>query len=567
MGFVQEPPGLENQYLDDRLLAGYLHRWLPDEMRREIEPELVEMGKLSGGELYRMQLADRANEPRLISWDPWGNRIDAIEPTPLWRRAERLAAERGLVAIAYERRWGEHSRLHQFALVYLFTASTDIYSCPLAMTDGAAKTLTMEAEAELVERVVPHLTSRDPATFWTSGQWMTETTGGSDVGRSETVAHREAGGLWRLSGRKWFTSAAASQVALALARPEGNGPGGRGLALFCVETRDADGRLNGIRIQRLKDKLGTRKLPTAELELDGALATLVGAPSDGVRRIAPMLNVTRTWNAVSAISLMRRMIALARDYAHRRLAFGEPLIEHALHRETLADLQAELEGAFHLTFEIVRLLGLSEAGAASPDEEARLRLLTPVAKLLTGKQVVAVASEGLECFGGAGYVEDTGLPMLLRDAQVLPIWEGTTNVLALDALRAVRGIGGLDPLRDLFDRLVGIERGELRSLVERLTAAFGAVERWWHEVGSSGGEAAEADGRRFAIALGRAVELALMTDHAAWALETAGDRRSLAAALRAATSYAPALALDDQAGGGLSAARALATDVDPSVGD
>ena len=159
---------------------------------REIEPALDRDGRARRrGELYREQLADRENEPRLIQWDAWGNRVDRIEVTPLWRKAERIAAEQGLVAIAYERKHGAHSRVHQFALAYLFTPSTDIYSCPLAMTDGAARALIASGNRALIERALPHLTSRDPATFWTSGQWMTEATGGSDVGLSQTVAREE----------------------------------------------------------------------------------------------------------------------------------------------------------------------------------------------------------------------------------------------------------------------------------------------------------------------------------------------------------------------------------------
>ncbi len=171
------------------------------------------------------------------------------------------------------------------ALVYLFTPSTDVYSCPLAMTDGAARTLSVSANAALRERALPRLTSRDPRQFWTSGQWMTESTGGSDVGLSETVARQDEQGGWQLYGRKWFTSAATSQMALTLARPEGNPAGGKGLALFYLETRDSQGRLDRILVHRLKDKLGTRKVPTAELTLDGALAQPVMGLNDGVKNI------------------------------------------------------------------------------------------------------------------------------------------------------------------------------------------------------------------------------------------------------------------------------------------
>src|SRR3989440_992420 len=246
MSFQQSPPSLGNQYEDDRVLRSYLTRVLPETMVREIEPSHREMGRLAGGNLYQMQLADRLNVPKLTQWDAWGNRIDAVEMTPLWREAERVAVDYGLGATAYEQRHGNLSRVHQCALAYLFTPSTDIYSCPLAMTDGAARTLLSSGNQALIDRAVPHLITRNPEDFWTAGQWMTELTGGSDVGLSETVAKQitnsESAAIqhleketWRLYGTKWFASAINSRMALTLARPEGNPAGGRGLALFYVE--------------------------------------------------------------------------------------------------------------------------------------------------------------------------------------------------------------------------------------------------------------------------------------------------------------------------------------------
>jgi alkylation response protein AidB-like acyl-CoA dehydrogenase len=545
MLFQQAPPSLGNQYEDDPVLRSYLRRMVPAEMLREIEPTLVEMGRLAGGELYQMQLADRLNEPTLTQWDAWGNRIDRIELTLLWRAAERIAAEHGVVATAYEHKHGRFSRVHQCALAYLFTPSTDIYSCPLAMTDGAARTLLVSENQALIRRAVPHLTTRNSEEFWTSGQWMTELSGGSDVGLSETIAKpdltrnsKPETRNWFLHGRKWFTSAATSQIALTLARPEGNPPGGRGLALFYLEMRDEHGRLRNIRIDRLKDKLGTRKVPTAELTLDGTPAQLVSGTTDGVKNIAPLLNITRLWNGVSAVSLMRRSVALALDYAHKRTAFGAPLSEKPLHMDTLAGLQAEAEAAFQLAFCVAELTGRRETGEIDEEQTLLLRLLTPLMKLTTGKQVVAVASETLEAFGGAGYVEDTGLPMLLRDAQVLPIWEGTTNVLSLDALRAL----GED--HRVFNALKTEVNGCLNPVHDQRLAqparivqtALAHAEDWLAEARKTGPPMLEAGARRFSLTLGRAMELALLCKHAQWSQEHERDTRATAAARRFAGS-------------------------------
>lgn len=536
MTFQQAPPTLGNQYEDDRVLRSYLARVFPAEVLSEIAPSLVAMGRLAGGELYQLQLADRLNEPRLTQWDAWGNRVDQIELTPLWQRAERISAEHGVVAVAYERKHGSLSRVHQCALAYLFTPSTDIYSCPLAMTDGAARTLLASGNQALIDRAVPHLLAREPSDFWTAGQWMTELTGGSDVGLTETIAKLESGSTYKLYGRKWFTSAIASQIALTLARPEGNPPGGRGLALFYIETRDEHGWPRNMEINRLKDKLGTRKVPTAELTLNGTPARLVMGTSDGVRNITPLLNITRLWNGISAVALMRRGLALAFDYAGKRVAFGSPLSEKALHMDTLLGLQAEAEAAFQLAFYVAELTGPSETGEISDDDAWLLRLLTPIMKLTTAKQAVAVTSEVLESFGGAGYVEDTGLPLLLRDSQVLPIWEGTTNVLALDTLRAI-GTASIAPLVAATTRMFeSLHDPVLLDVARTATSALNHAEGWWREAQSADRSVLEAGARRFALTLGRATELALLVRHAQWSQDNEQDQRSTASARRFAQS-------------------------------
>jgi alkylation response protein AidB-like acyl-CoA dehydrogenase len=516
MPFIQPAPQLPHPYRADPALGAYLRRALPPEVLADIVPSLQAMGGIAL-ELHALSLEDRCSEPRHVPYDPWGNRVDRIELTRTWREAERVAATEGLVAVAYERRHGAHSRIHQFALVHLFHPSSDTYTCPLAMTDGAAATLLASGNRDLIERAVPRLTSRDPQRFWTSGQWMTESSGGSDVGLSSTEARLEDG-VWRLYGRKWFTSAASSQMALALARPQGNPPGGKGLALFYVETRRPDGSTNGFTVNRLKDKLGTRKLPTAELDLDGMVAVPVGGLAEGVRAMAPMLNVTRTWNAVSAASLLRRGLMLAWDYAARRQAFGAPLARQPLHLDTLEGLEAEAQAAFQLAMHGAEWLGRVECAGGDP---ALHRLVTPLVKLTTARQAVAGCSELLECFGGAGYVEDTGLPVLLRDAQVLSIWEGTTNVLSLEAMKALRGCG----FGAFRSHLEGLLAGTAEPLAAPVRSALARAEAWW-----AGAE--EAGARRFALTLGRSLALALLARQARWAGEREQDPAPARTALR-----------------------------------
>jgi len=527
--FFQTPPDLGNTFDDDIMLRSFLARKLPGDARAPIENELREAGAIAGGPLYRRALEEGRDEPKLVSWDAWGHRVDRVEVSSLWKEAARIASERGVVGSAYERKYGEHSRLLQFSLVYLLEPSWHVYSCPLAMTDGAARTLIASGNTALIERAVPRLTTRDPDKAWTSGQWMTERTGGSDVAISETIA-RPDGDRFRLFGTKWFSSATTSQMALTLARPEGNPSSGGGLALFYLEVKNADGSPNGVFVNRLKDKLGTRMVPTAELELDGTLATPVIGLRDGIKHIAPMLTTTRTWNSVCAASGMRRSIALATSYAKKRVAFGAPLADKPLHIDTLGWLVAESWGAFMLAYRAIELIGKEEARTLTEDDQQLLRLVVPIAKLTTGKQAVNVTSEALEAFGGAGYVEDTGLPRMLRDAQVLPIWEGTTNVLSLDVLRVLSRGGSLEPLAREVKRCVQATRdASLRAGAELAARALAHAGEW---IVQHAGEVSvvEQGARRFALTLGRSIELALLCEHAQWSLDHEKDSRFAAAA-------------------------------------
>ncbi len=527
--FYQEGPELGNQYDADALLRSYLRWKLPPPMLAEIEPDLRRLGERVVGEILSLGNRAEAEPPRHVPFDAWGRRVDEVVVGDGWRALERVAAEEGFVAIAYERRHGALSRVHQMARVHLFHPSSATYTCPLAMADGAARFLEIHA-ADDTREAFARLTTRDPDRVWTSGQWMTERTGGSDVARTSTVARRDGDG-YRLAGSKWFVSAVTSPMAMALARIEGAPAGNRGLSVFLVELRDDQGQLRGIRVERLKDKLGTRALPTAELTLDGATARLVGGEGDGVRKIAAILNITRAWNAVAAVAGMRRALALARDYATRRSAFGKALVEQPLHVATLAELEARYRASFMLTFQVVELMGREECGEASDAEQAILRLLTPAAKAFTGRQAVAVASEALECFGGAGYIEDTGIARLLRDAQVLPIWEGTTNVLSLDVWRAIERTDALAPwLADVRERMDCVRLPSLFAAVKSVREAAERVEL--HVSRASDDRSRQAGARKLAFAIARTAAGARLVEHAAWSVGANDDDRDAVAVAR-----------------------------------
>jgi alkylation response protein AidB-like acyl-CoA dehydrogenase len=528
--FHQDGPRLENQYDDDVVLRSYLRWRLPHAVHAAIEGGLRALGRRAVTDLQALGDAAEADPPHHVPYDPWGRRVDDIVVSEAWKALDRAAAEEGLLATAYERAHGALSRVHQMARLYLFHPSTATYSCPLAMADGAARFLELYGDARTRD-AFERLTSRDPERVWTSGQWMTERTGGSDVSLTSTVARRH-GDEFRLHGTKWFTSATTSQMAMALARIEGAPEGGRGLSVFFIELRDEHGALRNIRVNRLKDKLGTRALPTAELDLDGTPALLVGGEGDGVRKIATLFNVTRVYNSIAAIGGMRRAYALASDYATRRSAFGKRLADQPLHVETLADLDARVRACFFLTFQVVELLGLEECGEASDAELAMLRLLTPVAKLYTAKQAVTVASEALESFGGAGYIVDTGLPRRLRDAQVLPIWEGTTNVLSLDVWRAIARTDALAPwLGDVRASMSVVKLPSLTAAVAQVRRAADRIERYVAR--TSDDAARERGARRLAFAIARTAAATRKIEHAAWSVaRDDADRGAVAATLR-----------------------------------
>ncbi len=515
--FFQQAPELKNTFLTDLLLQAYLEFSVPNEFRTVIINDLIKFGERAASELLKLSLEAEATPPLHIPFDAWGVRIDEIRFSEAWRRLERVAAEEGLIAIGYERKQKTFSRLYQFAKLFLFHPSSAFVSCPLAMTDGAARALEVCGKPEALKHVFDRLTSRSGTDFWTSGQWMTERSGGSDVSETSTIAKKD-GERYLLSGDKWFSSGTGSQTALALARIEGSVQGSKGLSLFCVELRDQNQKLKGIKVNRLKDKLGTKGLATAELSLEETPAALVGEIGQGVKTVSSMLNVTRIYNSVCAIASSARALALARDYAMKRKAFGKLLIEQPLHLQVLADLQANYEACFHLTFFVTRLLGKDECGEISEAERQLLRLLTPITKLFTAKMSVAHASEIIESFGGAGYCEDTGLPKILRDAQVFSIWEGTTNVLSLDVLRVLSKKESLLSFREFVSKgLAQIQSPKLSRGLKATQKRFNELVEFLNEAEVMASEELwQSSSRNMAFSFAQVTASMLMLEFAEW---------------------------------------------------
>ena len=516
--FLQEAPQASNRFRADATLRNTLERILPPEVFADTSPLFDDMGERGLGELRALAQHAETHPPVHVPIDAWGRRVDRIDVDPAWLQLVKIGQDAGLVAIPYEDEFGEHSRVVQFGVIDLWNPSSATAGCPLSMTDAAVRVLLNEDE-ELAKAYVPKLTARADA--WTSGQWMTEKEGGSDVGRTGTVARDAGDGWWTLRGTKWFTSATTADISLALARPEGAGDGSRALSLFLLELRNPDGTWNGIRVRRLKDKLGTKALPTAELDLDGTAARAIGGIGRGVPKVAAMLNITRIWAAIGSLSAIGGGLMLARDYANKREAFGRKLRDLPVHRRWIARIAAEYEAANVLGYRAAQLLGQIEHASGDAD---LARVVIPLTKMAIARRSVWATSNLIESFGGAGYVEDTGLPRILRDAHVNCIWEGTTSVMALDVLRALRapGVAGAF-LADVDAKARAYDHPLIAGTARTVAAAA-------TELKTMLAEATEEAARRIAWGMARTYQAALLCEAAGWALDKKGDARTATAA-------------------------------------
>lgn len=463
-------------------LAAHLRRTLPEDAFRFAEPLLAEMGQRAAEEVAPLAAVADRESPRLVSHDSRGRRVDRVVYHPAYREMERIAYGSGIVGLKYDAavaaRFPDSLHTIGFSLGYLFAMAEMSLFCPVCMTDGVARIVSRRGTNEQKSRAVPRLAARDVSTLWTGAMFVTERWGGSDAGAARTEARPDGGGRARLSGEKWFCSNVDAQAILLTAREPGASPGTKGLKTYLLLAED---NVYGetLRIRRLKEKLGVRSMPTGEVELVGAAATELGDFS----AMAEMLNLSRLYNAVASAAVIGRALHEAAAYAERRVAFSRPVAEHALAKETLRDLAAEHRFALRLAFDAVAALDRADAGDA---EAARLfRALVPLVKAATGKLAVPCVSEAMELVGGNGYIEESPLPRLLRDAQVLPIWEGTTNVLVLDAFRVARKERGHELLLAAIapsfpkeaDALAAafptVAEGDLRAYFDTLTRLYG----------------------------------------------------------------------------------------------
>jgi acyl-CoA dehydrogenase len=420
-------------YAADRGLRDLLALYLPGPDLEHLTPFFQRLGQLAGGRLDELaRIADR-HAPVLHARDRFGRDEDWIEYHPAYREMERIAfgefqfhamshrggvlgMDRPLPAVA------------KYAFQYLFAQSEFGLMCPISVTDTSIHLIRRFGSNSLQDYLLPRMLSADMATLWKGTQFITERAGGSDVGAIETVARCEDG-VWRLYGEKWFCSHTDADVALMLARPEGAPAGTRGLALFALPRRTRDGARNAYRIVRLKDKLGTRSMASGEIRLEGAEAWLVGRQDQGLKQMMEQVNLSRLSHGVRAAAMMRRCVNEALAAARGRMAFGRTVAGFPLMRRQLMKLLVPAEQALSVALCTADAMG---RGAAE------LRVLTGLLKLRACRDNVVAATGAMEARGGNGYIEEWVNARLIRDAQVGLLWEGTSNINALDVIgRAV----------------------------------------------------------------------------------------------------------------------------------
>jgi alkylation response protein AidB-like acyl-CoA dehydrogenase len=466
-----------NFYRADPALADLLRIHLPDALFRHIEPHLDRLGALAGGHLDECaRLADR-HTPVLHPRDRFGRDVQAIEYHPAYRELERAAfGEFGIHAMSIRKGimgWPEkYPVAAKHAFTFLFNQAEFGLGCPINVTDGCAKLLANFGSEELKAKYLDGLTQTDMSRLTQGGQFMTEKEGGSDVGTLTTVAVQE-GDHWRLYGEKWFCSNADAKVVMLLARPQGATSGTRGVGLFLMPRFLDDGTQNHYRIVRLKDKLGTRSMASGEITFEGAIAYAVGRLDRGFVQMAEMVNSSRLSNGVKSTALMRRAYHDAMTVARNRVAFGSRIIDLPLGRRQLMKIMLATEQALSMSFVTADALDRAEAG--SQDAAALLRMLTPTLKFRATRDARKVCGDAMEMRGGTGYIEEFATARLLRDAHLGSIWEGTGNIVALDALKRAVGRHGADSAlaADLHARLdesgtvPQAWRDRLRGLIDR----------------------------------------------------------------------------------------------------
>ncbi len=524
-----------NWYDADPNLRQLVERLAAPGDRAFAEEWLRRMGGVIGGPVAaRAEVTDK-NPPRLEKYDQWGNEVNQVVHHQGAIDTKRDLWENGFIGL----RWTEEVRrtrgghlppVVNTGFSYFLSQAETGMLCAIGMTSSAAGIIERHAPPEVRERFLPHLTTMDFSEAWDGAMFMTEIRGGSDLASSECSAVKTADG-WRISGSKWFCSNLDAEAILTLARPEGAHPGLQGLAMFLIPKRRLDGSRNGMHIRRLKDKLGTKAVPTGEVDFIDAEAYLMGADrkdddtgardGKGINRMMEMVQGSRFGVALMGLGIMRRSFLEAAIYAHHRYAFGRPISEYPLVRETLVNMAAEVEAGCAIAFEA------AEAGVRLDAESKRLyRILVPLAKMRCTRRGIDLASQAVEIYGGNGYIENWPVARQLRDAQCHTIWEGTENIICLDVLRAMAKERADEALFGRIERaLGGAEHPALASTVTDVGRSLDEVKEAAAYLERAPQEVRLLQARRIAEYMADVTQAALLVEEAAWELANKDSAR------------------------------------------
>ena len=401
--------------------------------------KLDRLGGVAATELdEHSKLADK-NVPELIKRDPKGNTINDIRFHPSYARMLEVAVESEMFHVKWEptlrNRYVKERNSLGFSAGYLFAMGEMGLYCPLCMTDGAARLIDKFIEEPQRSNLLDRIQTLDPKRLFTGAMFLTEKSGGSDVGANLVTAKKTENGEYLLNGEKWFCSNANADLIFALARTDQTISGLKGLSIFLIKKHLETGEKNPIDIIRLKDKLGVRSMASAECMLTDTKAQLVGSEFEGFAVMAEMINLSRIYTAMGSLSGSRRALIEAYQFLKFRTSFGKTAIEHPLIRRKLEELGSMHVANFYLVWRSIEALDNSENG--HKNEAELLRLITPMSKKWVSENAVYMARECMELMGGIGYIEDGAMPKILRDLLVNPIWEGAGNIMILDMLRAV----------------------------------------------------------------------------------------------------------------------------------
>jgi acyl-CoA dehydrogenase len=490
-----------NLFSSDPELRALLPLYLATPLWQHLLPHLEHLGGLAGGVLDTLAHSADGNPPTLQQRTRSGIDAQRILKHPAYVELERVAfSQYGLAAASHRSGvlgWSEPlPPAAKYALTYLFVQAEFGLCCPLSMTDSLTRTLRKFGAPALIERFLPRLTTQVFEDLYQGAMFMTEQGAGSDVAATETRAVPDAE-AWRLHGDKWFCSNADADLAMVLARPVGAPAGMAGVSLFLLPRSLDDGSPNAFRILRLKDKLGTRSMASGEIRLEGARAWLVGERGRGFQQMADMVNNSRLSNGVRAAGLMRRALSEALFIARERRAFGKRLIDMPLMRRQLLKLMLPTEQARTMLLQTADALRRADAGEAGA--QALVRILTPLIKFRACRDARKVTADAMEVRGGCGYIEEWGDARRVRDAMLGSIWEGTSNIVALDVLRAIRRDDALSALvTHLRGMLAGTPlhagaRGVFEATLQRVASRASAV--------ADSGERGDAMARQIASAL------------------------------------------------------------------